>query len=105
MSFLQLLDDSVDISYFALYACAAFWQFIEPISLNTLNQSVYAEYPSVFVSVCGRLGYEMCSMKILEYLNISLLVHFPIAAWNRLKAELLRWHEAFEALPLPSPTQ
>ncbi len=33
------------------------------------------------------------------------LVHLPVSAWNRLKSELLHWHETFELSPLPSPAQ
>ncbi len=33
------------------------------------------------------------------------LVHLPVSAWNRLKVELLRWHETFEVSPLPSLAQ
>lgn len=34
-----------------------------------------------------------------------LLVPFTVTAWNSLKAELLRWHETFELLPLQSLAQ
>jgi hypothetical protein len=30
------------------------------------------------------------------------VVHLPVSAWNRLKSELIRWHETFEISPPPS---
>jgi hypothetical protein len=35
----------------------------------------------------------------------GIMVHLPVSAWNRLKSELLRWHETFEVSPLPSLAQ
>jgi hypothetical protein len=33
------------------------------------------------------------------------LVHLLASAWNRLKTELLQWHETFEVSPRPSLMQ
>lgn len=33
------------------------------------------------------------------------LEHLLVSAWNRLKYELLRWHETFEVSPQPSLAQ
>jgi hypothetical protein len=41
-------------------------------------------------------------LKLDRIKNIRIMVHLPVSAWNRLKSELLRWHETFEASSLSS---